>query len=564
MFPLLRILMVSLFVCLNGATVAQEAAPTAKLPPQELTPQLLYQTVLAEIAAARGQMDVASAAYVDLAKTTRDPRIARRAAEVAFHARIPTAALEAARLWLELEPESPQARQYLWALLASTGKVDELADTLSGALKAEPDIAAALLQLNRLLGRSPDKPMVLRLIDKVTTPYLSLPEARFTRAQAAAAAKDEMRAMAELDELMKLRPDWAPGVMFKAQLLLRTPEKALDILDAYLKRQPAPTGDNANLRQMRARLLVELKRYEEAQQAFSALLAEQPDNADLLYALGLLALQLGDGAAAEKHLRPLLAMGYAEADNARYYLGQLAEDNGRVEEALGLYDAIPEKSARYAAAQARAASLLKNIGQLEEALTRLRKAAEADKEMRSALLVAQAQLLAEAGRGGEAIELLSRALEAQPQDGVLLYELGMLEERAQKFEAMEGHFRKLIKLTPGNPQAYNALGYSLVERNLRLDEAAQLIDKGLALAPEDPFILDSKGWLLFRRGNLEGAENYLRRAYQKRPDPEIAAHLGEVLWLRDKRDEARQLWTDAAKQAPENATLAATIKRFIP
>lgn len=556
--------MVLLFSCLTATALAQEAEPTEKFPAQALTPQVLYQTLLAEIAAARGQMSVAAAAYVDLARTTRDPRIARRAAEVAFHARTSAAALEAARIWLDAEPESPQARQYLWALLAATGKVDELGAALSTALKSEPDIAAALLQLNRLLARSPDKALALRVIDKVTAPYLSLPEARFVRAQAASAAKDDMRTMAELDELMKMRPDWAPAVMFKAQLLLRTPDKALEVIDAYFRRQPAPNAENANLRHMRARLLIEVKRYEEAQQAFTALLAEQPDNADARYALGLLALQLGDSAAAENHLRPLLERGYAEADNVRYYLAQIDEENGRVEEALALYDAIPEASARYAAAQARAAGLLRNTGQVDAALSRLQKAAAADKEMRPELLVAQAQLLGEAGRSEEGITLLSKALAERPQDSLLLYELGMLEERAKKFEAMERHFRQLIKLAPDNAQAYNALGYSLVERRLRLDEAAQLIDKGLALAPEDPFILDSKGWLLFCRGDLAGAEDYLRRAYAKRPDPEIAAHLGEVLWLRDKRDEARQFWDAASKQAPDNAALTATIKRFVP
>lgn len=557
----LRFLLLALSLLHVGAAPAQEV-DAQKLPARELTPQILYQSILAEIAVARGKLPLAASLYADLAKSTRDPRLARRAAEIAFHAKLGPAAIGAARLWLELEPESAQARQYLWSLLATSGRNDELAEALTEAVKAEANTGAALLQLNRLLVGGKDRQAVMHIVDKVTAPYLSLPEARFARAQAAASAREELRAMAEIDELLKLKPDWPPAILVKAQLLARSPEKALEVLDGYLQRQAAsPSGD---IRLARARLLVELRRFTEARDAFAALLKEQPDNPDIIYALGLLSMQLDDDVAAEAHLRRLLAMGYAEDDSVRFYLGQLVADGGRIDDALELYDGIPEKSSRYAPAQAKAAELLRNSGRLDDALAKLRNAAAASAEMRSALVVAQGQLLAEAGREQEGLDLLSRALAAHPDDPMLLYEVGMMEERAQRYEAMEGHLRRLIKLKPDHAQAYNALGYSFVDRNLRMGEARQLIDKAMALTPDDPFILDSKGWLHFRLGESDKAEPYLRQAYRLRPDPEIAAHLGEVLWTLDRRDEARSLWDAATRAAPTNAVLSSTIKRFIP
>ena len=186
--------------------------------------------------------------------------------------------------------------------------------------------------------------------------------------------------------------------------------------------------------------------------------------------------------------------------------------------------------------------------------------ANAPDDMR--LVVAEAQLLRDAGRHEEAHAFLAKMLEAQPDQPDILYETALAAEKLGKLDDMERHLRRLIALKPESPQGYNALGYSLADRNLRLDEAAQLIDKALSLTPDDPFILDSKGWVLFRQGKSAAALETLQAAFAKRPDPEIAAHIGEVLWVLGRSDEALAIWREAAKAHPTNEALGATIKRF--
>ncbi|QDX82025.1 hypothetical protein B9N43_12665 [Denitratisoma sp. DHT3] len=526
-----------------------------------LTPQILYQFLLAEIAGGRGQLNFAAGAYVNLARTTQDPRIARRATEIAYHARQLEPALEAARIWAAGEPESEAARQALWTLLAATNHTDELAGLLSQALtKAGPDVGAQLLQLHRTLAGQHDREAVLRLVDQVTLPYLTLAEAHFARAQAAQSAKESLRALAEIDQALQLKPDSEPAILFKVQLLLDTPNRAVEALQGFITRNP----QSKEARLALARVLVDAKRYDESRQAFAALLELQKDDPDLLYAVGLLSLQLGDIAGAESKLRQMLKLDNGgDRDGARFYLGQIAEEGHRWSEAVDLYDQVGSGSRRFAAARGQAAALLARQGRIEEARAQLRQGAEASPKDRVTLIVAESKLLLEARRTQDAGNVLEAALAGTPEEPTLLYESAMVADRLGQYAKVETRLRKLIQLQPDHAHAYNALGYTLVDRNLRLDEAQKLIDKALSLAPEDPYILDSMGWLLFRRGKNGQAEDYLRRALALRPDPEIAAHLGEVLWALNRRDEAKKTWDDALRADPDNEALTATLKRLV-
>ncbi|CAB1370791.1 tetratricopeptide repeat protein [Denitratisoma oestradiolicum] len=533
---------------------ADQAAETSSL-----TPQILYQFLLAEIAGGRGQLGFAAGAYVDLARSTRDFRIARRATEIAFHARQLEPALEAARIWNEGEPESEAARQALWTLLAATNHTDELAGLLIQNLaRAGSNIGPQLLQLHRILANQQDRQAVLRVVDHVTLPYLTLPEAHFARAQAAQRAKESLRALAEIDQALQLKSDWEPAILFKVQLLLETPDRAVEALQGFISRNPQSGEAKLAL----ARVLVDAKRYDESRQAFTALLEGQKDNPELIYAVGLLSMQLGDITLAESQLRRLLELGQGDQDGAHFYLGQIAEEGRRWSEAVDLYDQVTPISSRFAQARGRAAGLLARQGRIEEARAQLRQGAENSPKDRIVLVVAESKLLAEAQRFQDAINVLDVALAASPEDPTLLYESAMMSDRLSQYAVLEARLRKLIKLQPEHAHAHNALGYSLADRNLRLDEAQKLIEKALSLAPEDPFILDSMGWLMFRRGKAAQAEEYLRRAMTLSPDPEIAAHLGEVLWVLNRREEARKTWDEAIHAHPDNKALAATLKRF--
>lgn len=562
-----RLLATLAAACLAGSPLhAQDADPhavpgdaaAANLPKIELTPQLLLRFLVAEMAGHRGELGLSVGTYRELAKQTRDPRIARRAAEMAVYARQYEPALESARLWVEIEPESQSARHMLASLLAAAGRTEELGVHVARLLEAAgADVGPALLRLNQVFARSTDKAAVRRIIDEVTRPYIGVAEAHFARAVASYEAQDPYRAQLEIERALSIRPDWEQAALVRAQV---TPApKNIEGLREFIAANPKAR----DARIAHARALVGEKRFEDARREFSAILDDNPGNADVIYAVAVLSLQLNDPTLAEKHLRRLVEMGHSEIDTARLYLGQIAEERKQWEDALQWYGQVGD-GPQYVPAQVRAANALAQLGRLEDARKRLTGAKAGNPRDRAQLLLGEAQLLREAGRSGDAFAVLDGGLAAIPDQPELLYEAALAAEKVGRKDTLEKYLRRLIEIKPDHAHAYNALGYSLADRGERLDEAGQLIDKALELTPDDPFILDSKGWLLFRKGDMRGALEVLQRALSLRADPEIAAHYGEVLWMLGRQDEAVKAWNEAAKASPGNAALAATIKRFVP
>src|SRR5690606_24161735 len=234
-------------------------------------------------------------------------------------------------------------------------------------------------------------------------------------------------------------------------------------------------------------------------------------------------------------------LNYRDRDTVTLYLGQIAEEQKRYAEALDWYEDIIAGE-HYLTAKTRQAGVLAKQGDIAGARKFLQQIKVPSNQQRVQLILAEAHLLRDAGQYQEAFGVLSRGLEKLPNDPDLLYDQAMIAEKLNRLDVLESSLRKLIRLRPDHPHAYNALGYSFADRNMRLAEARKLIEKAHELAPDDAFILDSMGWVLFRQGDHEQAEQYLRRAHMLRPDPEIAAHLGEVLWVAGRHDEARQIW----------------------
>jgi len=541
----------------------QEARPKERaepLPKLDLTGQILYQSLLAEIAAQRGNFGLAASAYLELARSTRDPRVARRAAEIALHGRNLEAALQAARLWVEIDPDSPQARQTIAGLLVSANRLDELQPHVARLLAQDGEnLGDGLMRLNRLFARHPDKKAVLAIVEQLTLPYAHLPEAHFARAQAALNAAEWQRGIAEADRALGQRADWDLAVMLKSQLQrAESPEEAMETLRAYLATHPQAR----EVRLQYARSLIGVRKFPQARVEFQRLLGDYPGNPDVIYAVAVLSMQLSDWAVAEENFRKLLGRDFPEADTVRLYLGQIAEERKNYEESLRWYGEVPPGE-QYLAAQLRIAQLLAKQGRLDEGRKHLQSARLSGNADRVQLLLAESQLLRDAGKTKEAYELLATSLAVQPEQPELLYEAALLAEKIGRHDILEINLRKLIRLKPEHAHAYNALGYSLADRNQRLAEAEQLINKALQLAPDDPFIIDSMGWVLYRKGDNTGALTQLHRAYSIRPDPEIAAHLGEVLWALGRREEAKQTWQEAAKANPGNEILSEVIKRFL-
>ncbi|MCK6386567.1 MAG: tetratricopeptide repeat protein [Zoogloea sp.] len=541
---------------------APAAGPAeAAYPAQELTPQILYQLMLAEVAGARGQVSLAAQSYLDLARRTRDARIARRAAELAVFARQADLVTEASRLWLDLEPGSERAQQLTAGAMTSTARIDELQAQLAKALATQGErIGGALLGLNRGLARIPDKVLIRRLVNQLTEPYLDHPEAHFARANAAYVAGDPAGASAAIDGALALRPDWEQAVILRAQLQQeQSPGAGVGVLRDYLAVHPEAREPRLTL----ARLLVAGRQFGPAREQFEILLQRSPDDRDVVHAVALLAMQQGDWAVAEKQFKRLLELGHPEPDTLRMYLGQIADQAKRPDDAIAWYKAVGP-GGQYVMAQGRIAQLLAAGGKMAEARQHLQAAAREAPAERAQYALLESQLLRDGNRSQDAFDVLDAALRAEPENPELLYESALMAERVGRIEVMEGRLRKLIALKPDHAHAYNALGYSLADRKQRLDEAEALVRKGLALTPEDPFIIDSLGWVLYRRGELAGALEQLQKAFGLRADPEIAAHLGEVLWMLGRRDEAARVWKDAAKANPDNPVLADVIKKFKP
>ena len=532
--------------------------PESKLPALELTEPILYEMLLGEIALQRGSPDLAAQTYAELAKRTKDPRIARRAIEIANFARTPQYALEAARAWLEADPTSLQALQTLAGLLVGTRRVDEAEPYLARLLASDGAAAAnGFTQLGRLLAGNPDKQANLRVARSLAAKYPDLPQAHLAVAQAALAANDEAGALAGTRRAAQLQPDWEAAAIFEAQILQRkSPAEAGKSLAGFLNKYPQAREARLSY----ARLLVSERKLAEARVEFEKLLAANPSNSDVIYAVGLLAAQLKDYPTAEANLKRLLDLGFRDPNGVRFTLGQIAEEQKDWSAATDWYLSI-QRGEQYLPSRLRTAGVMAKQGKLAEARAFL-STMYASGEQRVQLLIAEAQLLREANQHREAFELLGKALEAQPEQPELLYDHALTAEKLERFEVLEGNLRKLIQVKPDHAHAYNALGYSFAERNLRLAEARKLIERALEISPEDYYIVDSMGWVLYRMGDLKGAAEQLRRAYLGRPDGEIGAHLGEVLWQMGERAEAERIWQEALKNYPDNETLHKTVKRL--
>jgi tetratricopeptide (TPR) repeat protein len=538
-----------------------EAEQEQAYPKQELSSQMLYTFLLADIAAQRGQTELAAEAYLELAKTTRDLRAVRRAAQLAYESRRMEQTLEAFKLWYELEPKAVMPKQMLATVLVSGGKLEDARPYLVELLAADTGNAGRnFMQVYPLFGRYADKEAAYKMLRELAQPYPLVAEMHLVLAQAAAAAAQRAQALSEARQAHQLRPEWEIPVLLEVQLLqAKAPAEALAVAKNYLD----DYAEANEVRLLYARALLEQKQYQESRSQFQQLLNKKPDNAEIAFAIALLSIQMGELDRAEAELKQTLIVGKKDSSTVHYYLGQLHE--AKKNEAAALQEYRQVKEGEYVfPSRLRMAYLLVKAGQPNEARDVVQQTVAKNNPQRTQLILTEAQILRDAKKYDEAYRVLNAGLEKLPDQPDLLYEAAMVAEKQGKADVSEKMLRKLIKVAPDHAHAYNALGYSLMERNVRLDEAMQLVEKAYQLAPDDAAILDSMGWGHYLLGNLTKSVEYMRRAYAAMPDPEIAAHMGEVLWQQGAREEAKNIWQDSLKKNPDNAVLKAIIKKFLP
>lgn len=576
------------FALLTAAalTLAPAPAPAQSLSPglapqasqangSGLSADVFYRVLLGDVALQRGETSLAARAFYEAAREARDPRIAKRAAEVALQARMRGLAQESAKLWATLDPSATRPKEILAQLAVGNtggGNVDggfdsdvkqRLEKVLADAALTERGVGEVFLQINRFLADNPDKRQTYELVRELAKPYPNSAEAHFAVALAAynggiPEGNPDNTAMLEIDRALAIKPDWERAALLKTELLSRTKnDDAIKYLAAFVAANPESRAASGAL----AQLYVEQKRFGDARALFQKLWDNDRSAREFEFGVAVLSVQMKDWETAESLFNDLKRANYGENGAVELYLAQISEERGRYDEAIQRYKAVPEGERGWLASL-RVAAIMGKMGKVADARRYLADLPAVTIEQRVQVRQAEAQLLRDANDNQGAYDVLVAALVEHPDSPELLYDTAMVAERVDRIDTAEKSLRRVVELKPDDPQALNGLGYTLVDRTTRVAEGYALIERALKLSPDDPFIMDSMGWALFRMGKYAEAEQYLRRAMNTRPDAEIAAHLGEVLWAKGERDRAQEIWQSQLKTSPDNAVLLETVRRL--
>ena len=575
--PMLLFNRFSILVLCVLALVAHAQTPDAKTATPSksaLDSELFYQLLLGELNSRDGEPGVGYSLILDAARKTNDPRLYQRAVEIALKARSGESALKAARDWKLALPNSREANRYVLQILIGMNRVGETMEALKQEVSTTDlkDRAAALASIPRLFTRTTDKKLAATTVEHALASYLSAPgfgSAAWTSiGHMRLDAGDTAGAMDAARKAQAIDPKSSSPVLLALSMMGPKTPQAEVFVQQFLDRHSQP-----ELRMAYAKALLEAQRYAQAQVQLQAITHEQPDFLQAWLILGALELQDGKFADAEQSLKRYVELALAKPEDAVHAestpglaqaylsLAQIAEQRKDFVQAEDWLKRINNADDQLNA-QLRRAALLARQGKLNEALELIHRQTTRTPADARLKVTTEALLLRESKQFQAAYDLLAEATTRNPEDSELVYDMAMVAEKLDKFEEMERLLRRVIAAKPDYQHAYNALGYSLAERKIRLDEAKQLILKALELAPGDPFILDSLGWVEFRSGNLTEASRILEGAFKDKPDAEIAAHLGEVMWAAGKRKEAISIWKQGLKINPENETLLETLKHL--
>ncbi|MBC7681639.1 MAG: tetratricopeptide repeat protein [Ferruginibacter sp.] len=569
----------TLALAMGGLQAFAQTAPDAptdivsEAPPAQsaMNGELFYIVLLGELNAAGGEPGIAYQWYLEGARKADDPTLYRRAVEIALQSRSGEAALQAARVWSKAEPASRDANRYVLQILLALNRVADTSEPLKTELAMAPDAdrAAAITAIPPAYAQISDKKLAASVVEQVLGSYqadpLNGPAAWTTVGRMRLAAGDTSGAL-EAARSAQAISSTAPGpVQLALEMMGPKVPLAEPLVLHYLNGQPLP-----ELRMAYVRVLLEARRYSEAMQQLNQLTTQNPDFPDAWLVQGSLQIQENQLSLAEDSLKRFIALaeplppseGRSRGLSASYMaLSQVAENRKDYTAAAAWLQKI-ENAEELLAVQSRWASLLAKQGKLAEGRALLQALSERTPAEVRLKLTAEVQLLRDNKQYQTAYDLMAKAVDENPDDADLLYDEAMLAEKLDKLDDMERLLRKLIAIKPDYHHAYNALGYSLAERNIRLPEARDLIRKALEFVPNDPFIADSLGWVEFRMGNNDEALRVLDGAFKVKPDAEIAAHLGEVLWALGQRDRAASIWKEGLQINSDNETLLATLKRL--
>ncbi|MBT8420435.1 MAG: tetratricopeptide repeat protein [Gammaproteobacteria bacterium] len=549
--------------------VSPTASPAADRAKKGFKKNVLYDLLVAELAGQRNQIPVATSNYLAAAIASRDAAIAKRATRIAVLAKDQKQGLQAAKLWMELDPNAMEAKQACATLLVRADRIDEavpIIHVLINRLDLPPD--QRFLVAAGLLSQGENKAAALAAMEQMIAQHVAEhsddePNALFALAHFLVRIEKEKRAIDLLERIIEMDGKDPTVRVYYAKVLhdrgQRT--KALDILSDALDKGI----DDEDIRTNLARFLIGEKQYKAARKQLELLIASDPENTEIRYTLALLLLQIGPQNKAQNHLQHLI--GQENLTQKTYFnLGQLAESQKaesreNLQLAMDAYRKVAYGQ-HYLDAQLRIAALLARQENLQAARAHLHGILPENEADSIRLYQMDGLLLTDAGDLSEAISVYDAALENHPDDNDLLYARAMLAGRMGQVSILEQDLRELLSREPDHVDALNALGYTLADKTDRYQEALTMIRKALSLQPDSYYILDSMGWTLYRLGRHQESIGYLRRALAMKQDPEVAAHLGEVLWVTGDRAAARDVWNTAREKAPDDELLLEVMRRF--
>ena len=538
-----------------GVEVVQNTPPQ-----QTLTDDMMFDILLAEIAGQRGEMGVSVPHYLQAAMLAEDPRVAERAVQIASYAKEYQAAERAARRWVELDPDSVEARKALIALALHNGDRQEVITQLDYLLEISDDPEAGYSLATTILAHESDKDAALDAMEKLVAHNPENPYAWMALSRIAVTAEQLDKALQAVNKALAVSPDLDSAILLKAQILVRMErkEEASQLLADAVARHP----ENTNLHFAYGRMLLDAEDLEGSRAQFATVVKLEPDNPDGLYSLALLELETGQYKAGEKHLLRLIEISDG-VQNAYYYLGYAKLKQGDDAAALEWYGRV-ESGDYWSQAQLRIAEILVRQGDVDVMQEHMRILRQKDPAQSVTYYLLEGQVLSDAQLNKEAYALYGNALQASPDNVDLLYAHSLAAERLGKLEIAERDMRRILEMEPDNVRTLNALGYTLADQTDRYEEALAYINRAYAQEPDDPAIIDSLGWVHYRLGNLDEAHSLLQRAWDMTQDSEIGAHLGEVMWMQGDREGARKIWEASRQTSPDNPVLLEVINRYNP
>ena len=547
----------------NPGLVEREAPSINRAPvPKDPVASDAYSLMVAEIALNRGDTALAVKHYLEVALSQNNPAIAERAVRVAVYGQNLEAAIAAARRWIELDPERIEARQVIAAIYIRQDKIDEAFAYIDGLIEtSDIDDAQLFPPLLGILAREKNANTVLAVSQRIAAAYPERAYAQYMHAMLAAQNGRSEEALKYFDASLQL--DEIEGVhAARARLLLKLGRSGEAVVS--LQKAVAARPDDQGLRLTYARLLVDVKQYEQARIEFEKLHRASPDDAELLYTLGLLSLESQRLDDAEKYMTMLVRMDEREGE-AQYYLGRIYENRKLYEDAIEWYEQVHVGDYQFDA-RLRIADLLGLLGRTEVALEHLDAMLQGSQSNSSLvrIYITKGELLRSAREYEQAMDVFDTALEIVPGNSDLLYARALVAEKLGRIDLLEADIRAILKTEPDNAHALNALGFTLADQTDRYEEAYGYLKRAIEIMPDDAAIIDSWGWIHYRLGKYDIAIQLLRKALSRMEDVEIAAHLGEVLWVSGRQPEAREVWQRALQKSPDDPLLQKVMQRFLP